>query len=390
MNERIKLSTMGKNHQLIGNSKAVESLKRDLKKVHQSELNTTVLISGESGSGKEVFARYLNALGNTSESSSKPFIAVNCTSIPKELFEAEFFGYEKGAFTGAGKKKIGYFELAHGGDIFLDEIGNMPLEFQGKLLRTIQEKTIHRIGSHKEVKSDFRVIAATNADLKKRVEEKRFRIDLYYRLKVVSLHVPPLREHKEDISPLVEHFIRILAVNSKKTYLPLDQQIIDLFMEYDWPGNIRELKNVIENLIILGFDGQYYDKNVLPESILFRSMSKKHLASLGNEGRLTVEEQAFSELGMNFNPLFEDFLNDPAVKAVSSELEKNSTLDFNCLKFLFERSIARHVLEKHNNNVGEAAKVLGIPKGTFYYRIKHLGLSGSKTLYPSTQVSHNR
>ncbi len=224
-----------------------------------ADVDSTVLISGESGTGKEVIAKYIHQTGKRS---SKPFVVVNCASLPENLLEAELFGYEKGAFTGAspGGKK-GFFEEADGGVLFLDEINSLPISLQGKLLRAIETKTINRVGSTRLKHIDFRLLAATNEDLLELVEIKQFRLDLYYRLNVVPICIPPLRERKEDIMPLVEYFLEHFCYeyNRKKMFSP---QTIDNIMHYEWPGNVRELKNFVERAVVVSIGDIIELKNI--------------------------------------------------------------------------------------------------------------------------------
>ncbi len=211
----------------------------------------TVLLRGESGVGKEVFARAIHFLSPRAEG---PFVTVNCAAIPESLLEAELFGYERGAFTGATQRKKGKFELAEGGTLFLDEIGDMTPSLQTKLLRVLQEKEIERLGGSRPVKVDVRVIAATNRNLEEMMREGRFREDLYYRLNVVPIFIPPLRERREDIPVLVYHFLDLFREQYAKE-VRIAPEVMDAFMEYPWPGNVRELRNVVERMVILDTDG---------------------------------------------------------------------------------------------------------------------------------------
>ena len=210
---------------------------------------STVLLLGESGTGKELFAR---AIHNWSERKSEPFIAVNCVGLSKELFESELFGHEKGAFTGAHQLKKGKMELAHGGTVFLDEIGDISTEIQTKLLRFLQEKEFERVGSTKPIQVDVRIIAATNRKLVELVKEGRFRDDLYYRLNVVPIALPALRERKEDIPVLVDYFLQRFSKETKKNFTDVTPEAMEKLMSYDWPGNARELANTIERAIVMG------------------------------------------------------------------------------------------------------------------------------------------
>lgn len=228
-----------------------------------AKLDTTVLITGESGTGKEVLANYIyqNSLRR-----SEPFIKVNCAAIPENLLESEFFGYEKGAFTGAERVgKVGIFELANNGTLFLDEIGDLPLQMQSKLLRAIQEKEIMRIGGKKAIPTDVRIIAATNANLKKAISDGRFREDLYYRLNIIPLEIPPLRNRKEDIAKLAVSFVEQFNKKYKERKI-INENAVQTLMNYDWPGNIRELKNILERIIVTT-DGDEITQNQINNQI---------------------------------------------------------------------------------------------------------------------------
>jgi len=209
---------------------------------------TTVLITGESGTGKELVARAIHA---RSERKSQPFVAVNVAAIPEALVESELFGHEKGAFTGAHAKKLGRFEMAHGGTVFLDEIGTLRLDLQAKLLRVLQEREIERLGGVRPVPVDVRILAATNVNLRSAVRARAFREDLYYRLNVVPIHVPPLRERREDIPPLVEHFVRKIARECNRDVRGVSVGALEVLTRYDWPGNVRELENVLHRAVVL-------------------------------------------------------------------------------------------------------------------------------------------
>jgi transcriptional regulator with PAS, ATPase and Fis domain len=214
--------------------------------------DSTVLLMGESGTGKELIARYLH---NHSKRSGNPFIAVNCGAIPSDLLEAEMFGHERGAFTGAVGSRMGLFQLANGGTIFLDEIGEMMLPLQVKLLRVLQEREIRPVGAERTIKIDVRVIAASNRDLTAEVEKGRFREDLYYRLQVIPIVIPPLRERRSDIPMLVHHFLEKHNAMRPSAPVRLTEEAMVHLWEYDWPGNVRELENLIERLVILSEDG---------------------------------------------------------------------------------------------------------------------------------------
>ncbi len=238
---------VGKNYQMIGNSPAISKIKDIIEKVAPTDAR--VLIAGPNGTGKELVAHWLHQKSNRSNG---PMIEVNCAAIPSELIESELFGHVKGAFTSAVKDRAGKFETANGGTIFLDEIGDMSLSAQAKVLRALQENKISRVGSDKDIKVDVRVIAATNKDLKKEIEEKKFREDLYHRLAVILIEVPPLNERGEDIPLLVEFFSDKIAEEQGNNKKEFTDGAINLLKKYDWTGNIRELRNVVERLIILG------------------------------------------------------------------------------------------------------------------------------------------
>jgi transcriptional regulator with GAF, ATPase, and Fis domain len=207
-----------------------------------------VLIYGETGTGKELVARAVHA---ASVRARGPFIKLNCAAVPATLFESELFGHERGSFTGAISRRVGRFEQAQGGTLFLDEVGEMPIELQPKLLRVLQEREFERLGSERTIRSDVRLVAATNRDLSAMVQERSFREDLYYRLAVFPIHLPPLRERREDIAPLVEHFVRYFALQMNKDVRGVSAHTLSSCERYDWRGNIRELQNAIERAVIL-------------------------------------------------------------------------------------------------------------------------------------------
>ena len=227
---------------------------------------SNVLITGESGTGKELVARGIH---RASPRSNGPFVAINCGAIPRELLESELMGFERGAFTGAFNTKVGDFEYANGGTIFLDEISTLPIQLQAKLLRILQEREIKRLGSTKTKKLDVRVISATNEDLKGLIDNGSFRQDLYFRLNVVPIHLPPLRERKGDIPILLDHFIEKMCAKLKKNKPGYSKEIASLLQEWVWPGNVREFENLIEMIIVLLEDGMDISVRDLPEDIIF-------------------------------------------------------------------------------------------------------------------------
>ena len=231
---------------IIGKSSALQEVFRILAKVAPSD--STVLVTGESGTGKELLVR---ALHRNSTRVGKPFVPINCGAIPRELLESELFGHEKGAFTGAIRTKVGRFELAQGGTLFLDEIGELSLEMQVKLLRVLQERVIERVGGTETIAVDFRLVAATNKNLQEEIVAGRFREDLFYRLNVVNIHLPPLRERREDIAILASHFLRKFSLENNRQVNGFTPGAIDYLCAYEWPGNVRQLENVIERCVVL-------------------------------------------------------------------------------------------------------------------------------------------
>ena len=254
---------------LIGESPAIKEVLSMIYRVAPS--NATVLITGESGTGKELVARILHA---ASPRKDRRFVAVSCAAIPESLLESELFGYERGAFTGATKPKPGKFELAHGGTLFLDEIGDLPISLQVKLLRVLQEKEVERLGSTVPRKVDVRIIAATNQDLRKKVEGGSFREDLYYRINTINIHIPPLRERKEDILPLAEFFLRKFSREMGKDIKGFDREARKALLSYQWPGNVRELINVVERAVVLT------RKNIITADLLMLEQLKSPFPTL--------------------------------------------------------------------------------------------------------------
>jgi Nif-specific regulatory protein len=244
---------------IVGNSNKMREVFQMVSQVSKS--NATVLIRGESGTGKELVA---NSIHYNSLREKNPFVKVNCAALPATLIESELFGHEKGAFTGAIKQKIGKFELAHKGTIFLDEIGSIGLDIQANLLRILQEKEFERVGGHRTIKTDVRIIAATNKNLERAVEEESFRGDLYYRLNVFPIYMPPLRERKTDILLLADYFLEKYATENNKDIKRFSTPAIDMLMEYHWPGNVRELENCIERSVLLCEEGVIHSYHLPP------------------------------------------------------------------------------------------------------------------------------
>jgi transcriptional regulator with PAS, ATPase and Fis domain len=271
--------------QILGNNKEIQNIKHKIKIIASSK--STVLITGESGTGKELFSR---AVHMESDRINQPFIAINCASIPDTLLESELFGYVKGAFTGADPKgKIGKIELAHGGTLFLDEIGDMPLYLQAKLLRVLEDRKIVKLGSNKVIDVDVRIIAATNKNLEKMITEKVFREDLFYRLNVIPIHVPPLRDRKDDIKLLTEYFINKYAKLFNKEIGNIDSKLMEYLMGYDWPGNVRELENAIEYMVNMINNG-VVNHSLLPKKIISSDLMENNEFNLEKIEKQKIQE----------------------------------------------------------------------------------------------------
>lgn len=270
---------------IIGKSEKIKEVARSVQKVAPTK--TTVFLTGESGTGKELFARAIHYL---SPRKGYPFVPINCAAIPQGLLEAELFGFEKGAFTGAESRKIGKFELAQNGTIFLDEIGELEQSLQAKLLRVIEEGEIERIGGTKTIKIDVRIVAATNRDIEAEVSKKRFREDLYYRLNVFPINIPPLRERKEDIPLLAEYFLKKYSKEIKTEVKNISSEAIDMLLRYNWKGNVRELENTIERAIIL-CEG----KEITPEHLSLNIHQFRCISASGSLEEVSKEAQREAE-----------------------------------------------------------------------------------------------
>jgi DNA-binding NtrC family response regulator len=278
-------------HSIVGKSEPMQRV-FDLIS-HVGPTRSTVLIVGDSGTGKELVAK---AIHNTSPRSNKPFVALNSGSIPSDLLESELFGHVKGAFTGAVSAKKGLFEIADEGTVFLDEVGTVPMRTQAKLLRVIQEREFRRVGGLDNIKVDVRIIAATNIDLKEAVDRGEFRDDLYYRLNVITIPLPPLRERKDDIPLLVDHFIKRFCESDGRAPCSLDQNALKLLMEYDWPGNVRELENAIERAVVLVPESGLITQDLFPRDILdSTSVNLGRLRLSGNGASLKDLVQEFEK-----------------------------------------------------------------------------------------------
>ena len=307
---------------LVGHSQAMREIFATLERV--APTRATVLLAGESGVGKDMIAR---AIHHHSPRAAKPFVKINCTAIPENLMESELFGYEKGAFTGAVQTKPGKFEQADGGTVFLDEIGDVPASVQVKLLRILQEREFERLGSNRTRRIDVRVIAATNVDLREALEEGRFREDLYYRLNVVPLNIPPLRERKEDIPYLAEHLVARLARELASPVRSLSPAAVDRLAAYHWPGNVRELQNVLERSLVL------------------------------------CSGETLDAADLRF-----DTARRPAPPAAGHFVPDGMTLDE------YEQSILREALKRAGGNKSQAARLLGLTRNALRYRLSQMGI----------------
>jgi two-component system response regulator HydG len=308
---------------IIGRSPSMVKVLEEVAQVAPSE--ATVLVTGESGTGKEMIA---GAIHFNSPRKDGAFVKINCAAITETLLESELFGHEKGAFTGAHRKKEGRFRQAHGGSLFLDEISEMSLAMQVKLLRVLQEREITRVGGEEVIKVDVRVIAATNKDLLQEIEGERFRDDLYYRLNVVTLHIPPLRERREDIPLLTQHFLKAFSEKNRKQIKGFTPQAMDRLLKYDWPGNTRELMNAVERAVVLA-QSEYLDEEELP--LILRDISL--------EGEIPLKDVIPADLPLD-------------------EVEKASILK---------------TLELAGGNKSEAARRLGITRRTLHKKLKKYG-----------------
>ena len=297
-----KKSTLNKRalDKIIGKSASIQSVIKFVEKI--ADTDSTVLVTGESGTGKELIAKNIHY---SSSRSGKPFVPLNCAAIPKDILESELFGHEKGAFTGAVTTRIGRFELASEGTLLLDEIGELAPALQVKLLRVLQEKEFERVGGIKTIKTDARIIAATNRDLEKAVKEGDFREDLYYRLNVIPLNLPPLRKMREDIPLMIDHFITHMSKRMGRSAPTLSDETMKCLISYAWPGNVRELENLIERMLILK-EGEVVSPDDLPERISSRTVDRKSVS----------REQALSSDGVDLNFMLEEIENNMIIQAL--------------------------------------------------------------------------
>jgi len=315
--------------EIVGRSPAIEELRRLT--AMAAPTNGRVLIHGENGSGKELVARAIHAL---SARRDDPFVEVNCAAIPEELIESELFGHERGAFTGAVSRRRGKFELADQGTLFLDEIGDMSLKTQAKVLRVLEEQAFERVGGKETIRVDVRVIAASNQNLPEQIALARFREDLYYRLNVIPIEVPPLRQRKEDIPLLVEHFLRLFSAENGKRLKTISVEALAYFLSYDWPGNVRELRNMVERLVIMA------PRDVIGLEHLPPPLRPKEALAEGEEGRV---EKTLKEA-----------------------------------REAFERSYILAELRAHDWNMTRTAEKLGIERSHLYRKLKAYGIAPPK------------
>jgi len=313
-------------YRIIGESEHIKKILDFIDKVADSD--ASVLITGENGVGKEVVARLIHL---KSPRRSEPFVDINCAAIPETLMESELFGYERGAFTGAVSSKKGKIEVANKGTLFLDEIAEMPLGLQSKLLRVLQEKVVYRLGSNKGIEVDVRFVFSTNKDLKTQIKEGAFREDLYYRINVIPIHIPPLRERKDDIVPIATYYLGEFSSKYGKKGIEFSDEVKDVFLKYSWPGNVRELKNIVERLVI---------------------MSKGGKITVGDVRDYTSEilVGGYTKDGINFDLPYKD------------------------AKTQFERLYFQRMIEKVGSSITELSKVMGLDRTYLYRKLESLGI----------------
>ncbi|MBL8167169.1 MAG: sigma-54-dependent Fis family transcriptional regulator, partial [Acidobacteria bacterium] len=362
-NERLKaeLKAVRGVGDLLGGSEQMRRIYDLINKVAATDV--TVLIHGESGTGKELVARAIHerSAHRSGGGRSGDFIAMNCAALPSELIESELFGHEKGAFTGAAGQRKGKFELAHGGTIFLDEIGDMSLNTQAKLLRVLEERKVERLGGSHSIPVDVRVISATNRDLSKAVAEEKFRADLYYRLRVVQIDLPPLRERREDIPLLAESFLQTYAKRYGLQCSEISAEAMKRLLAYDWPGNVRELRNAIERSVVLA-DGKSLRADELPAEIsAAKAAAAKPAVSIQRETPTVGDDSAALQI-----PFLDDF----------REARRE-----------FERAYIERCLIETGGNVTRAAEKVGMHRQSLQQKLKDLGLTRRYVLSDEAQDS---
>lgn len=323
---RTQLNDLTRNNIVIGNSNAMESLKRQIEQI--APTNSSVLITGESGTGKEIIAELLHY---NSDRKDGPLIKVNCSALAENILESELFGHEKGAFTGAIATKKGRFEMATGGTLFLDEIGDMPYALQSKLLRVLQERELERVGGIKTIKVDFRLICATNKELKEEIANNAFREDLYFRINVVPIQTTPLRDRKEDIIPIMEYYLGFYAKEMNKKRVTLSEQAKNTLLAYSWRGNVRELKNMAERLVVFS-NGDEIHEQMLPEEV-----------------RVTTKPSGL-------------------------EKKQIQVTDLRTARNQFEREFITEMLLLNNWNITNTAEQVGVARKNLQIKMKQLGI----------------
>ena len=325
---------------IVGQSAAMQEVFKMIGRISNSD--AAVMITGESGSGKELVAR---AIHQYSARHDRPFLAINCAAIPENLLESELFGHEKGSFTGASAQRIGRFEQCDGGTLFLDEIGDMPLAIQSKLLRVLQDGTFSRVGGNQTIKTDVRIVAATNKNLEAEVADKKFREDLFYRLNVVRLHLPPLRNRKEDIRLLAEYFLKRVAAQKAKPQLQLSQEAVEVLENHPWPGNVRELENTIQRAAVLATSDVLLPKDIplgkVPTTAPVEPAAAVAAPANLDEAARLLFEAASAQPGLELLPWL-------------------------------EQEFTRRAMESTGHNQVRAAKLLGITRATLRKRLEHL------------------
>lgn len=386
MSEQFNKLNKGNQLNMVGQSDAYYQLLESIEQVGPTQIS--VLITGESGTGKEVIA---HAIHEASQRRENPMFTVNCGAIPEGILESELFGHEKGSFTGAVDSRKGYFELAHTGTIFLDEIGEMPLATQVKLLRVLEEKAILRVGGSKKISVDVRVIAATNRNLKTAIERGEFRKDLYYRLNSVNIWIPPLRQRKEDIHPLIDHFTKIICESNQIKFAGFTPDAIHLLEDQPWPGNIRELRNLVERVVVLE-KGRKIDTTTLKNHLETQeSTSTSNLPVLVQKTPEQVERELIYRTLIDLRMAVDDirtllmsqktqslptpmsepfnYMDHTESKAISEEETPPLTMQE------LERQHIIDVLSRTRNNKRAAAKLLNIGERTLYRKLKEYNIN---------------
>jgi len=326
-------------HNIIGKSEAIQKVMETLTRVASSDAST-ILIEGESGTGKSLIVKCLHYNGRRAY---QPFVEINCASIPSTLLESELFGHEAGAFTDAKKQKKGLVELANGGTLFLDEIGEMPMSLQAKLLQVIEEKTFRRVGGTKNIEVDIRIISATNKNLKEAIENHTFRQDLYYRLNVINIYLPSLKERREDVIPLVEHFINYQSREFRKPIKNISDEARDLMLSYNWPGNVRELLNTVERIMLLE-DGDVIRTENLPAEMT------RGTETIQNHSHAIIADLLDTMKGFNYGALTQNF----------------------------QSLLIKRALKLSRGNKTRAAKILGLTRLGLHYQMKILGMTSEE------------